>query len=494
MSGSTHTRLVAGVDSSTQSCTVVLRDAVSGATVASGSSAHPPTTPPVSEQDPSDWWTALTRAMSAALTSGEIDGSAVVAMSVAAQAHGLVVVDEAGQVIRPAKLWNDTTSAEQASRLVDRLGRDQWVQRCGSVPPAAFTIAKLAWLAEHEPDALARTAQVMVPADWLTWRLTGAAVTDAGDASGTGYFDPVRRRWDFGLLDLVDETRNWTSMLPKVLAHDEPAGTLTPSTAQTLGLSPATVVGPGTADNQAAALGMGVLPGDVVVSLGTSGVVYACTTVPVVDLAGRINGNADAAGGYLPVFCTLNAAKVTDMFARLLNVSHQELSDLALAAPADDPERPVLAAFLDGERVPDRPSAVGTLSGLRSGTTREQVARAAYEGVVAGLVGGIDAFTGLGIRVDGRLAVTGGGAASPAYRQLLADLAGRPVYVVDEPQTAAAGAAVQAAAIVDGVEVHDLARRWAPSWRVAATPRSGANRDELLDRFSRVVSWSGLEN
>jgi xylulokinase len=230
-----------------------------------------------------------------------------------------------------------------------------------------------------------------------------------------------------------------------------------------------------------------------VVSLGTSGVVYTRCAEPVYDPSGWINGNADAAGGFLPVVCTLNAAKVTDTFARLLNVGHEELSRLALAAPVADPRRPVLAAYLDGERVPDRPNAAGTLTGLRTDTSREQIARAAYEGVLAGLVAGLETLTRLGVPTNGRLAVTGGGARAAAYRQLLADLTGREVYVVDQAETAAAGAAIQAAAIALEANITEITEAWAPQWQIAAEPRPGVEPDELLTRYAATSVWSALE-
>ena len=417
----------------------------------------------------------------------------VAAVSVDAQAHGLVPVDASGAVIRPAKLWNDTTSVPEARELVGRLGAAEWARRAGSVPPGAFTISKVLWLARHEPEAFSRLHTLLLPHDWLTYRLVGEYLTDPGDASGTGYYTPASGQWDPDLLSLVDNNIDWTDRLPRLLSHEESAGTITTQTADELGLGPHTLVGPGTADNQAAALGMGVRTGDVVVSLGTSGVVYARCEEPVYDPSGWVNGNADAAGGFLPVVCTLNAAKVTDTFARLLNVGHEELSSLALAAPVTDPRRPVLAAYLDGERVPDRPDATGTLTALRTDTSREQVARAAYEGVLAGLVAGLETLTRLGVPTDGRLAVTGGGARAAAYRQLLADLTGRPVHVVDQAETAAAGAAIQAAAIALEASISEITEAWAPKWHVAAEPRPGAEPDELLTRYAATSVWSALE-
>jgi xylulokinase len=483
--------VVAGVDSSTQSCTVVLRDLDDGATVSVESSRHPGTTPPVSEQNPSDWWTAMKEAVTAARQA--TSNAPVVALAVDAQAHGLVPVGAGGTVIRPAKLWNDTTSAPEARELVDRLGREEWVRRSGSVPPAAFTISKVLWLARHEPANFRRIQQLLLPHDWLTYQLTGDYLTDPSDASGTGYYHPASGKWDPTLLELVDPDVDWTAQLPRLLAHDEPAGTPTTAAAEALGLDSGTILGPGAADNQAAAVGMGVRSGDVVVSLGTSGVVYTRSEAAVLDPSGAVNGNADATGHFLPVVCTLNAAKVTDTFARLLAVDHDQLSLLALDAPVHDPDRPVLAAFLDGERVPDRPHASGTLTGLRSDTTREAVARAAYEGVLAGLVHGLATLTDLGVPTNGRLAVTGGGARSAAYRQLLADLTGRPVHRVDQQETAGAGAAVQAAAIYHETAVDELATAWAPAWRVVAEPRPGTDPEQLQARYQTLADWSALE-
>jgi xylulokinase len=488
-------KVVAGVDSSTQSCTVVLRGMDSGESIAVGRSPHPATTPPVSEQHPHDWWSAFQIAMRQAVDTVEVgkEPAEVAAVSVDAQAHGLVPVDASGAVIRPAKLWNDTTSVPEARELVARLGAAEWARRAGSVPPGAFTISKVLWLARHEPEAFARLHTLLLPHDWLTYRLVGEYLTDPGDASGTGYYTPASGQWDPDLLSLVDNEIDWADRLPRLLSHEESAGTITKGAAGELGLRPQTVVGPGTADNQAAALGMGVRTGDVVVSLGTSGVVYTRSEEPVYDPSGWVNGNADAAGGFLPVVCTLNAAKVTDTFARLLNVGHEELSRLALAAPVADTRRPVLAAYLDGERVPDRPNATGTLTGLRTDTSREQIARAAYEGVLAGLVAGLETLTRLGVPTSGRLAVTGGGARAAAYRQLLADLTGRPVYIVDQAETAAAGAAIQAAAIALETNITEITEAWAPQWQVAAEPRSDAEPEEVLTRYAATSIWSALE-
>lgn len=489
-------KLVAGIDSSTQSCTVVLRDLATGATVATFSSPHPPTTPPVSEQHPESWWSALQEAFAGARRIVETEVSAsysIEGISVAAQAHGLVILDDRGDVIRPAKLWNDTTSAPENAALRAQLDPQTWVETVGSVPPAAFTLGKLAWIARHEPANFARIAQVMQPHDWLTMQLTGEAVTDPGSASGTGYYSPSTGQWALEPLRLIDADIDWARRLPRLISADETAGQLSTAAGRALDLPDGIPIGPGSADNQTAALGLGLAEGDVVVSVGTSGVLYASTDVPVLDLTGQINGNADASGGWLPVWCTLNGAKVLDTFARLLAVDHAQLSELALQAPVSDPHRPVLAAYLDGERVPDRPQATGTLAGLDTSTSREQLARAAYEGVLAGLVRGLDVFRDAGIPCHGRLAITGGGAKSPACRQLLADLTGRAVHVVEQAEAPAAGAAVQAAAIASGPDMRTMMHRWAPRWDAVAHPRPGTEASDLMARYQSVARWSGLE-
>lgn len=450
-------KLVVGVDSSTQSTKVEARDIDTGEVVARGSAAHPPTTPPVSEQDPAAWWDALTDAMHQL---GR-HRSEVVAMSVAGQQHGLVVLDADGVPLRPAKLWNDTTSAPQADRMVEALGADRWASATGSVPVAAFTITKLAWVAEHEPDLFAEVAKVMLPHDYLTWRLTGEHVTDRGDASGTGWFDPTEGHVLVELLGaaVAGDGGVWLDRLPRVLGPDETAGTITPDSASALGLPGDVVVGPGTGDNMGAALGLGLRPGDVVISLGTSGTVFAVSATPTHDPTGAVAGFADATGNYLPLVCTLNATKVTDTVARWLGTDAAGLADLALAA-VDDPGTVRLVPYFDGERTPNLPDATGSFEGLTNTTTREQLALAAHDGVLLGLLHGVDALRRVGATIDGRVFVVGGGARSSAYRRRAADLLGRPVIVPSADETVATGAATQAAAIAEGSVPRDVGARW----------------------------------
>lgn len=458
--------LVAGVDSSTQSCKVVVCDADDGSVVAAGAAPHPPVSPPRSEQDPDAWWSALSSAWAAA------GSPEVAALSVAGQQHGMVALDAAGVTVHPAKLWNDVESAPQAAALVAELGAPAWAEACGSVPTASFTITKLAWLRATRPDAWSRVARVLLPHDWLTWRLTGRAVTDRGDASGTGWWSPTEGRVRPDLLALVD----FHGELPAVLAADQVAGE-----------SDRGVVACGTGDNMAAALGLALAPGDVAVSLGTSGTVFAVADQPTADPSGLVAGFADATGRFLPLVCTLNCTRVTDWTAGLLGVDREAFEGLAAGAAAGAGGM-VLVPHFDGERTPNRPDATGTLHGLRTSTTRAHFARAAYEGVVCSLLDAFDALTAAGVPTAGRISVVGGGARSPLYAQVLADLSGREVGVpAPATEWVAVGAAVQAAAAVTGEPVDAVARRWAgarPAARCVTPAIEPAGAEEVRAAYA----------
>ncbi len=465
---------VAGVDCSTQSSTVEIYDDT-GRAVGIGRTPHPVTTPPVSEQDPQAWWAAFVIAFGQACAAAGIAGREVRAISVGAQCHGLVALDEAGAVIRPAKLWNDTTSAPQTPRLIEALGAAEWARVTGLVPNPAHTITKLAWLRDNEPEHLARLRTVLVPHDWMTFRLTGERVTDRSDASGTGYYQSVGDRWRTDLLaELVGPQVDWAAAMPRVLGPNEAAGTVVPSVAAELGLAPGVVVGPGGGDQHVAAIGMGLRTGDVAYSLGTSGVVLAVSDYPVFDESGLVDGVADATGGFLPLICTLNCTKVTDTFARLLGVDPAGLGELALAA---DPRaaRPVLAAYLDGERTPRLPGATGLLTGITNACGRESLALAVFEGVVHGLVRGHRAIDALGVDTAGTVLAVGGGARSPAYRQLIADALQRPVQTRAAPEAVTRGAAVQAATVLLGGDVRAMRDAWRPETVSVVEPRRGAD-------------------
>ncbi len=463
--------LVAGVDSSTQACKVVVRDADSGALVRSGSAPHPDGT----EAAPQAWWQALTAAIEQA---GGLDD--VSAVSVAAQQHGMVCLDADGSVVRPALLWNDTRSAAAATTLVDELGGPQpWATATGSVPVASFTVTKLRWLADHEPASMARTAGVCLPHDWLTWRLAGATslsdlVTDRSDVSGTGYWSPATGEYRSDLLTRA--TGRDDLVLPTVLSASASAGTVAAA-----GLPGGAVLGAGAGDNAGAALGLGARPGDVIVSLGTSGTAFRRWTGATADPTGTVAGFADAQGGFLPLVCTLNAARVLDAAAKMLGVSHDQLSDLSLSAPAGA-DGLVLVPYLEGERTPNKPDATGALHGLTlRNSTPAHLARAAVEGMLCAMADAVDALGALTSPAS-RVILIGGGAASAAVRDIAPAVFGCPVLVPAASQYVADGAARQAAWALSGAAD-------APTWALAdpatyeadATPKVRSRYAEARD-------------
>jgi xylulokinase len=318
---------------------------------------------------------------------------------------------------------------------------------------ASFTVTKLPWLAEHEPDNAARTTAVCLPHDWLTWRLAGspgldALVTDRGDASGTGYWSAATGEYR---LDLLERSLGHRAAVPRVLGPAEPAG-IAAGGAQ---------LGPGSGDNAAAALGLAAEPGDVVCSIGTSGVVSMVSVTPVADPTGMVAGFADATGYFLPVVATLNAAQVLDAMTRLLGVDHGELSRLALSAPAGAGGM-VLVPHLVGERTPDRPHATGAVHGLTQATAdRAHLARAAIEGLLCGLADGLDAVAVGGTRVR-RVFLIGGGARSEAVRRIAPAVLGVPVCVPPPSEYVADGAARQAAWVLTGGSTP-------PAWQMPST-------------------------
>jgi xylulokinase len=424
--------LVCGIDSSTQSCKVVIRDADSGRLLRSGRAPHPDGT----EVGPEAWWQALQQAIADA---GGIDD--VAAIAVGAQQHGLVALDENGGVIRPSLLWNDTRSAGAAATLVDELGAEAWAEAVGLVPVASFTVTKLRWLAEHELDNAARTAAVCLPHDWLTWKLRGSTsirdlTTDRSDASGTGYWSPQTESYR---LDLLRHAFGREPLVPRVLHPSAVAG----ETASGVRL------GPGAGDNAGSALGIAARPGDVIVSIGTSGVVTAVAHAPVSDSTGTVAGFADATGRFLPLIATLNAARVLDAACSMLAVDHAELSRLALTAPGGA-DGLVVVPYLEGERTPNRPDTTGAIHGLRLGTaTPAHVARAAVEGMLCGLADGLDALLRTGPTLE-RVLLIGGGSASEAVRRIAPSVFGVPVEVPEPSEHVADGAARQAAWVLTG--------------------------------------------
>jgi xylulokinase len=442
--------LVAGVDSSTQSTKVLLCRAEDGTIVARGSAPHPPGT----ECDPAAWWSALEQAGQGLLDRAD-------AIGVAAQQHGMVVVDEAGEVIRPALLWNDLRSAQAAQELIAELGGPGWwAEQTGSVPSASFTVTKLRWLAEHEPGHAARVARVMLPHDWLTWRL-GAGMTepatDRGDASGTGYFSPTSGRW---LPEVAAAALGHEPGLPRIAKPSEVVG-------ETSG---GAVLAPGTGDNMGAALGLSLAPGELVTSIGTSGTAYAVTERAAADESGMVAGFADATGRFLPLIATVNAGLVLSTVASLIGTDLDGLSSRALTAEPGAGGIALLP-YLDGERSPNRPHATGVLRGLTTqNATAANFARAAIEAVLGTLAEAADLIAAQGASRE-RVLLIGGGARSEAARRLAPGILGVPVLVPAPEEYVALGAARQAAWTLAGTpEPPEWPRQLAEEYTGPAEP------------------------
>ncbi|HWU45346.1 MAG TPA: FGGY family carbohydrate kinase [Humibacter sp.] len=510
--------LVAGVDSSTQSCKVVIRDLETGALVRSGRAGHPEGT----EVDPAAWWRALGAAIDDA---GGLDE--VAAVSVAGQQHGMVVLDAAGRVIRPALLWNDTRSAQAARDLIAEVGATAFAERTGCVPVASFTATKLCWLRDAEPDNAARVAAVALPHDWLTWRLLGygpadesplgpdldALVTDRSDASGTAYWSPTTGEYDLDLFErafgrtgraaagaggrAADGTEAGAGagaaggegapvVLPRVLEPESAAGTTVnlgaPGNASSPALPAGILVGPGAGDNAGAALGLGAASGDVVVSIGTSGTVFAVADAPARDASGTVAGFADASGLFLPLIATLNAARVLGSIARLLDVDLDLLGELALLAEAGA-DGVVLVPYFEGERTPNLPDARASMHGLSiASTRRENIARAAVEGMLCGLGAGLDAVRGVGVHAT-RLLVIGGAAQNPAVQAIAAQVFDAPVVVPAPGEYVADGAAAQAAWVLTGSR---------PNWPLEIVAQPGIDhRPVIREQYARYAAAAG---
>ena len=462
------TQLTAGVDSSTQSVKVVIRNAETGELVRHGRASHPDGT----EVDPAHWESALDKAIADA---GGLDD--VSAISIGGQQHGMVTLDSSGEVIRPALLWNDTRSAQSARDLNAEMGGDaQAAQKVGSVLVASFTATKLRWLADNEKANATKVAAVALPHDWLSWRLQGGKdfeklFTDRSDASGTGYFDSVTSTYRDDLLKSALRTDR-TIITPRITAPSAFGGT-------TLSGIP---IAAGAGDNAGAALGVQAQPGDVVVSLGTSGTAFAVSDTPTHDPSGAVAGFADATGRFLPLVCTLNAARILDAATRILGKTHDEVGALALTAKPGANGLSLLPYF-EGERTPNRPDATGVFAGMNlNNSNPADIARAMIEGMLCGLVDAVDALEKLGVSIN-RVLLIGGAAKNPAISSIASSLFGREVLIPPAGEYVADGAARQAAWALSG-------NTDAPIWNFGevekvnakATPSVFAKYQELRDR------------
>jgi xylulokinase len=479
--------LVAGVDTSTQSCKIVVRDAETGELVRTGSAKHPDGT----EVDPRHWWDAFQDAAAAA--GGLAD---VAALAVGGQQHGMVVLDADGNVIRPALLWNDNRSAPSAEALITELGdgsreagAQAWADAVGSVLVASLTVTKLRWLRDNEPENAAKVAAVALPHDWLSWRIAGYGpvgdptaplgpqldklFTDRSDASGTGYYDASAGQYR---PDLLERALGRTDVaLPHVVGVAE-AGAVAHPTVAGADVQGGALVGPGAGDNAGASLGLGMTSGDIAISIGTSGVVSAVAPERTADGSGAINGFADATGNALMLAVTLNAARVLDAAREVLDVDFDGLAELALQAPPGS-DGLVLVPYLEGERTPNRPDATGTLHGIRLATsTRAHLARAYIEGMLCGLADGLDALRAQGVSVD-RVMLIGGAAQSPAVQQIAPQVFGLPIGIPEPGEYVADGAARQAAWTLAAAENPEAV---APAWSTTIATTLDADPEPVI--------------
>jgi len=475
--------LFLGLDVGTQSTKAIVLDGARGEIVARGQQAYdllPGLPPGHAEQHPDIWIDDVRTAARAALA--QVDTARVAGVGVSGQQHGCVVLDREDRVVRPAKLWCDTSTAGEAAALSARLGR---------AVPTGFTASKLLWLKTHEPRHWAQVARVLLPHDYVNLRLCGRATMECGDASGTGFFDPAARAFDRAAMAAIDD--RLPALLPPLLAAGEPAGALSAAGALLLGLRQGTPVAAGGGDNMMAAIGSGATrSGVVVVSLGTSGTVFARSDVPVVDPAGLVAPFCSSDGAWLPLLCTMNVTGVTEAVRAAFGSDHGELAGRA-AAVAPGCDGLLWLPFLQGERVPDLPGATGTLLGMRTQHLDAAVLyRAAIEGTSCNLALGALRLARLGIAL-GEVRLCGGASRNALWRQVLADMLAVRVVAMAEPEAAALGAAIQAAWTVRRLrgERVDCDAVAAPCVRAAGAVTAPSNHApfyrDLLARFDREV-------
>ncbi len=398
------------------------------------------------EQDPAWWVRAMIEAVRQALgMAGQQGAAGVVAMGVSGQQHGLVVLDENKEVIRPAKLWNDTETAPQNTELIERFGgREAFFQRFGIVPLTGYTVSKLLWLAEQEPDQFTRIRHILLPHEYLNFWLTGEIRAEYGDASGTAFFDVRSRSWAQEILAAIDHgSGQLSAALPPLIGSEQFVGRIRADRAAELGLSSGCMVAAGGGDNMMGAIGTGnVREGVVTLSLGTSATVYSFSEQPAHDPTGNVAPFCSSSGGWLPLVCTMNATNVVTGTVQLFGRSVTDI-EAALNSTAPGADSLILLPFLNGERTPDLPEARGSLHGISSTNfTPAHMIRAAIEGVSFGILNGLDLV--LEGKVAETIRVIGGGARSLAWRQLLADATGAVIDVPVEEESGCLGAAIQA--------------------------------------------------
>jgi xylulokinase len=459
--------LLIGIDSGTQSTKALVVDASSGKVLGQGSGKHDLIAglpAGAKEQHPAQWISATSKAIKAALKEAKASASEVVAIGVSGQQHGFVPLDSGGEVIRPAKLWCDTTTAAECEQITAALGGpSKTIKALGNAVLPGFTAPKILWLKNHEPENFEKLATVLLPHDYLNFWLTGEKFMEYGDASGTALMDVRKRRWSDATIAAIDA--DLAGKLPALSSSDRPAGRLSAKTAKSLGLSAGVIVSAGGGDNMMGAIGTGnTREGVVTASFGTSGTIYACAEKPVVDPAGEIAAFCDSTNRWLPLLCTMNVTVATEMVRTEAGIDHAAFEKLAAKAPAGS-DGLLLVPYLEGERTPNIPDGTGVFFGVRPKTfTSAHYARATMEGVTLGMNYGLRRLADLGVKAA-QVRATGGGAKSKLWRQIMADVFNTEVVTLKVSEGAAYGAALQAL--------------WA--WRLEKGEKVGIS--EITDRF-----------
>ena len=438
--------LLIGIDSGTQSTKVLVVDANTGKVLASAAQAYDliPNLPPgAKEQHPQTWREAAASAMRQAMRAARASGTEVKAIGVSGQQHGFVPLDAHGEVIRPAKLWCDTSTMAECDEITEKLGGfKKTIKTIGNAVLPGFTASKILWLKNHEPKNFQRLASVLLPHDYLNFWLTGEKVMEYGDASGTALLDVRKRKWSAAALDAIDP--ELAGKLPLMISSDQPAGKLQHSTARMLDLNTDILVSAGGGDNMMGAIGTGnVSAGVITASFGTSGTIYACAEKPVVDPEGEIAAFCDSTNRWLPLLCTMNVTTATEMMRNTFGWTHEKFSATVARVPAGSGGL-MLLPYLEGERTPNVPAGTGVLLGVNQKTySPEYLARAAVEGVTMGMNYGLLRLGELGVK-PAQIRATGGGAKSKAWRQIMADIFNTEVVTLKVSEGAAYGAALQA--------------------------------------------------
>lgn len=438
--------LILGIDSGTQSTKVLAVDARDGKVVGTGSQAYDliPNLPPgAKEQHPHTWRDATAAAIRQALRQAKAVAADVHAIGVSGQQHGFVPLDKDGEVIRPAKLWCDTSTAVECGEIMEKVGGlKRTIKALGNAVLPGFTASKILWLKKHEPKNFARLATVLLPHDYLNFWLTGEKVMEYGDASGTALLDVRKRKWSKAVLEAIDP--GLAEKLPPLISSDKPAGRLQAATAKQLGLNPGVLVSAGGGDNMMGAIGTGnTREGVITASFGTSGTIYACAEKPVVDPQGEIAAFCDSTNRWLPLLCTMNVTVATEMVRQDFGWTHERYAAESVRIPAGS-NGLLLLPYFEGERTPNVPDGSGVWFGVNQKTfDAGHFARAAMEGVTLGMNYGLRRLAELGVKPK-QIRATGGGANSKVWRQIMADVFDAEVVTLKVGEGAAYGAALQA--------------------------------------------------